>query len=181
MNRPYSTFNNGCDIIYKKSGWGDFEFIEHFYRGNGEHLTLSSIGHLESVKRQVSQYGGAFDIAKKRIKEMVSNSQGGRIRDKFEHYQDFTSVAKIYRGSIVLSSFEGSYKKVSTYVHVKGAFELRFLHKIYSVDNLIQSYYGTLNHERLPSNLVRMIKKGGKGFAVMDSWRIGVDQEVVSI
>jgi hypothetical protein len=164
--------------------WGTLSFLEHFYNGGGDPVSLSSMGFLSAVKTEA----GAQEITKRFEDQILAAGKGkapstGTFTETFNNSYDFGDVHYVF-GSGTLSgsyvgnlSLQGSYDDYDEYSYSGSAF--------YSFDDtfsdpfdLIELLYDISNptvNDGAPQWLVDMFNLGGTPFDIFGDWNENVN------
>lgn len=117
------SFSSGLAASYDR--WSDWDFVHHYYYGEGRPVTLLEIGHLREVAEQYAYQEGVFRRLSNQIADAARDAGVGPLWYNFSGVYDFGSVQFSHGDSMVDGSFRGGVEVRGDMLLIKG--ENRFI------------------------------------------------------
>jgi hypothetical protein len=162
-------------------GWDNVDFLKHFYFGQGQSVTLTTMGLFDQVKSHADQVSiGRF---KNQIREKGKSSRSFQFSLTFENSYDFKPVVYSLGACTLKGGFNGG---VCPWVlssppefWIEGEMKIYFADAFTDPLSVIELLYGSSTSPTAPSWLQTAANVGGMGYQIVDSWQLSFLEERV--
>ena len=134
--------------------WSWYDFVAHFYFGDGDEVKLENVGHLQNVITHTERLSFSKFSDQLADKSRIINE--GDVSYSFNNGYDFSEVGYIHRISKINGSFQGNVKLINNYLHVLGKVNYKFSDRFTDPLSIRQ----TIAHT--PINIISFIQKISK-------------------
>ena len=150
--------------------WGDLDFFYHFYFGEGESKTLSSIGLLDQVKTRAETV--AISRFKEQILEMAPDFPNSGFVLNFQRSYDFKPVVYSFGDATLEGEFAGTVSSIGKgRMKVSGSISIEFIDQFTDPLSILEILYGSSTSPQVPRWLAEAANIGGTGFRLTGNWK----------
>jgi len=152
--------------------WEWYEFVWHFYLGEGRQIRLSDVGHLQNIinrarQRKVEQ---VFERLERQILQQARSIGSGQFTGDSSNTYDFSTVSSIHGGSKVITNYAGSVRKKGNALLIE--VKINYFYEDEFTDPLSdrERNIGTSDPSKYPPGMPLEGEYGGTLYRIYDSW-----------
>jgi hypothetical protein len=147
--------------------WDNVDFLKHFYFGQGQSVTLTTMGLFGQVKSLADQV--SITRFKDQIREQgKKNYRSFQFKLEFERSYDFKPVSYSFGNCTLKGEF-----------WIEGEIKIYFADEFTDPLSLIELLYDSSTSDKVPSWLRTATNVGGKAYKIVDSWQLSFLEERV--
>lgn len=153
------------DGLYR---WAWYEFLLHFYFGEGEAVRLSHVGHLQTIINASQEH--VFRGVERQVLKEARAKINGALGDTFERTYPYYSVSFIHGRSTVKGRYSGSVSRQGEVLHIAVDVEYHFSDTFTDPFDIRELTGGTSDPRARDMNELIDSELGGQFYEVYDHW-----------
>lgn len=156
--------------LYK---WQWYDFVLHYYFGEGESIELWQVGHLQNIINRAQERGVSqvFEKVEEQILSHARKILTGSLYDTYNNSYDFSTVSFIHGDSKVKGSYKGVAKKEGDAIIIKAIVDYNFEDRFTDPLSVRERNTGTSTPPELPPDGSLEGEYGGKWYFIYGSWK----------
>lgn len=152
--------------------WEWYDFVRHFYFGEGRQIRLSDVGHLQTIincarQRKVEQ---VFERLERQILRQARSIRSGPLTGDSSNSYNFSSVSYIHGDSKVLTNYAGSVRSEGNALRIEVKINYYFEDEFTDPARIRESNTGTSDPAKVPPGMPLEGEVGGTLYRIYDSW-----------
>jgi hypothetical protein len=152
--------------------WEWYEFVWHFYLGEGRQIRLSDVGHLQTIinrarQRKVEQ---VFERLERQILQQARSIRSGPFTGNSSRPYDFSTISFIHGGSPVNTNYTGSVRREGNALLIEVKINYFFEDKFTDPAEIRGRNIGTSDPSKVPPGMPLEGELGGTLYRIYDSW-----------
>lgn len=160
--------------------WEWYEFLWHFYLGEGRQIRLSDVGHLQTIidrarQRKVEQ---VFERLERQILRQARTMGSGQFTGDSSNTYDFSTVSFIHEDSKVNTNYAGFVQRDGNALLIEVKIDYFFEDEFTDPVGIRERNIGTSDPSKVPPGVPLEGELGGTRYRIYDSWSTELDAVV---
>lgn len=180
-------YKNGFEAFKKKLAehkasnnlvWREVHFVEHYYNGNAQPVSLEDAKHLEKIKAVAAEK--IYPRFDNQIRKKVAQLSDGAFIEPFTNVYDFGSVSFVHGSSTVSGIFYGNVHTENGKKTYSGRADYYFYDIFEDPLSLIEltTKVPFVNTEDIPTGLTDIMNFKGTPYVIKEKWSEQISGEV---
>lgn len=148
--------------------WAWYDFVLHYYLGDGSAVRLSDVGHLQDII-SVSQ-GHVFKGVERQVLGDARKVLSGSLNDTFKNTYPFGDVSFVHGRSTVEGRYNGSVSRTGNALNISVDVAYHFSDVFTDPLDIRESNNGTSDPRALQANALIDGEIGGQFYTIDGSW-----------
>lgn len=148
--------------------WKWYDFVLHYYFGNGKALRLSDIGNLQSVIDTAQEH--VFKRVERMMFKEARSKKSGSLSDVFINTYPFHSASWVHGSSTVKGSYHGYVSQIGNALHIDAEVKYGFSDVFTDPLDIRERNSGSSDMRAIEANTLIDSEAGGQFYAITGEW-----------
>ena len=163
-----------------RAPWRNQDYVDHYFLGNGQGVTLSQIGQLRNISEAFDTLRG--EAVKQQLAGEARKIRNGAVTYRFENTYDLTSVSFSIGDTVIGGKFSGHCQEQNGALVLNGSLDFYLRDEfadpldvgieVFDIPEMVEDYFSDLTDQRL-QGMLRQRKERvryGTPYSITGKW-----------